>query len=208
MKLVSWLSLVFILMLFIALLQIPIISGEKNSNCESEALYYMLGATWCPHCRALHEFFEKNLRDKYYVCYIDQDERCKDAFIALWNELLAKIGEGRFSVPTTIVIRENRTITAVVVGEVRDIEFWTRLACVNESKDIAYYLGGRQVGLIEVNTTDHSEIISKYLIIPGVERDTRSSMMPSLSEIIPLIVISLIVILPIIGYFVIEYLRK
>lgn len=99
------------------------------------------GSKSCPHCRALHDFFSNNYKDRYYFFWIE-DSNGRDLFYKLYvievnhglSESYAK------AVPQTLVF-VNGTPVAVVIGEVTNAEFWSKFLSSNTTDVVVVYFG-------------------------------------------------------------------
>ncbi|MEM0501105.1 MAG: hypothetical protein QXJ56_01740 [Ignisphaera sp.] len=104
-----------------------IVSKVIKDNQRESINLIAFGATTCPFCRNLHEFFEKYFKDKCLFLWID-DPNNADLF-----RNLAKIEQNNglppsyaYSVPQTIVVKHGEPI-AIVIGGITDASFWQNL---------------------------------------------------------------------------------
>jgi len=114
---------------------------------SSEFFLYLYGATWCPYCRALSEFFGKSFPGNSYFCKIDEDRSCREALSSLNSYLESKGVPKNVTgyIPLTVVIVEGRYVAAIVVGAVTDEEFWRGLARLAPRESVPVMLGREKV---------------------------------------------------------------
>lgn len=179
--------------------------SASPDGCGSGVLFYMYGASWCPHCQVMHSFFEANFAGRHYFCVVDKVEECATKFTALWDGLLRNETSARFAVPTTIVVKDNKSILAIVIGEVRDKDFWTNLSCLNASNEIPLYYGNKLYRRIPVDSSDHVELIKNYLVFTTTSDITTSQQS---SGFVAIAVIFAAVILPVLGYALYTALKR
>lgn len=98
-------------------------------NISSSKRIIQFGATWCPHCNRMHQFFEQYYGDKVIFIWVDED---KDGS-ALFNRLVdLEVAAGvdynyAGGVPHILVLDRNGNVQAIVIGEAVDKSFWDGL---------------------------------------------------------------------------------
>lgn len=93
----------------------------------SEVKLTMFGATWCPYCKILKEFFEANYPNATCFMWIDANVVASNAFTYLgYLEAQSGFLQHAREVPQTVVLI-NGVTKAVVIGAVTDKEFWNKL---------------------------------------------------------------------------------
>ena len=132
--------------------------AENNSLTRYSLITF--GSKTCPFCKALHDFFDSNYKDKYYFFWIE-DRRW---FNLLFNLSMIEIRYGlseEFAgkVPHTMVL-VNGSPVAVVIGEVADTEFWDRLISSNVTDVVVVYLGETRSG-IEIPVSSLTSFLSE-----------------------------------------------
>lgn len=192
----TWFLLLITLLLtslLVPLLHVGVAQSGENEECLRGTLLYMYGESTCPFCNRLHQFFQQNFPESsYYFCVIDKYRECYEKFVDFASEMTKFSG-----VPQTIVVKGS-SIVAIVIGADTNKSFWLQLACSQPSTEIPVYSGEQVVFTIRVNTTDHSKLISKYLVYPGKED------LASLTTIIVVV----IVVVAVAGYLVYTRFRK
>lgn len=103
-----------------------VLKAIKSEEIKSINLI-TFGSTTCPHCRNLHEFFEKNFKNRYAFLWVDDPNNAE-----LFRRLAQIEQNGglplsyAYSVPQTVVVRYGEPI-AIVIGEITDTDFWQKL---------------------------------------------------------------------------------
>ncbi len=131
----------------------------------SAAFFYEYGASWCPSCRSLHEFFSSKYPNQHFFCAIDVYKACDDGFTKFATEVT-----GSGSIPQTLVLVNRTHVLAVVIGAVTEEGFWASISCAQPSARVPVYYGTRLLGYLDLNTTDHSSFIEKYVVPPEKAR--------------------------------------
>ncbi len=154
-----------ILWLTLALLATPVSSWI---TLGSSAYLYLYGATWCPYCRALDEFFSKTYVDSYYYCKIDVSEECRRAFDSLMKIISARVPpeyrEYLGSIPQTYVVRDGRYLIAIVIGAVTDARFWRNVSSIEPRERVLLILPPR-AHEIPMSFAEQSDLVSKYVLV-------------------------------------------
>lgn len=111
---------------------------------ESSNLTYNLvvfGSRGCPHCRALHDFFNENYQDRCYFFWVE-DAAASNLFRELATiELNHGLSQNyALAVPQTLVLVDGAPV-AIVIGEVTNTRFWNELMSSKATDVIVVYLG-------------------------------------------------------------------
>lgn len=87
------------------------------------------GATWCPHCNKMHQFFEQYYGDKVLFIWVDKDEGGSALFSRLADaEVAAGVDYNyAYGVPHILVLSNDGRIRSIVIGEAVDKSFWDGL---------------------------------------------------------------------------------
>lgn len=103
-------------------------------NCTNGLCVIMFGSQGCPHCHAMYEFFVGNpkYRDIFKVLWLKTDEEVYELFYNLSQIEIASGIDVRIAggVPHIVVVRDN-SIHAIVVGAVKEQDFWNKLLGLN-----------------------------------------------------------------------------
>lgn len=116
-----------------------------NDNLSKYSLI-VFGSKTCPHCRALHEFFDYNYKNKYYFFWIEDSEGAD----LLSKLFMIEVNHGlredfARAVPQTLVL-VNGSPVAIVIGGVTNAEFWGRLVSSNATGVVVVYFEERKSG--------------------------------------------------------------
>ena len=150
------LSLVLLLALCIALVSITVYTADTGS--EPIYYFYLYGTHNCPHCRAMEDFLTREYgEDHLYFCDVTVDEECSDKLASL----VQATGEGILNYVPQIYVVYNCTVTALVIGEVRDREFLESFLETNTGSEVPLYLGRNHVANLVIR--DHKSFIQVYL---------------------------------------------
>lgn len=135
---------------------------------SSDFLLYLYGATWCPYCRALSDFFSRNFPDNSYFCKIDLDEGCNNALRSLSSYLASKGAPSDVIgyIPLTLVVVRGKYVAAVVVGAVTDTDFWRSLAGQVPSERVPVMLGRDRVYEVALTYDEQAKLVSSYVRLP------------------------------------------
>jgi hypothetical protein len=135
---------------------------------SSDFLLYLYGATWCPYCRALSDFFSRNFPNNSYFCKIDLDEGCSSALRSLSSYLASKGAPSDVIgyIPLTLVVVRGKYVAAVVVGAVTDADFWRGLAGQAPSERVPVMLGRDRVYEVALTYDEQAKLVSSYVRLP------------------------------------------
>lgn len=125
---------------------------------------YLYGATWCPYCRSLDNFFNQAYPGRYYFCKIDLYEDCKTNLKALNEYLVRSKGipsEILGGIPQTLVIRDGRYLLAIVIGGITDSKFWDEITSMTPQERVLLIVPPNKYE-IPVTFNEQAEIVSKY----------------------------------------------
>lgn len=153
----------------LALLLIALVSTLAVGDGSS--FFYIFGATTCPYCKALDQFFTQVYPGKSYFCKADLDNACLQNFRAVIG-LLATKGvpqEELGGIPTTLVIKDWKYILAVVIGAITDKNFWNNITSRTPSEKIQVFIPEKSMLKayeVSISFDEQQSIISRYLILP------------------------------------------
>ena len=142
-----------------ALLALPL---AASAGAGEGYMFYVFADSRCPHCKSLIEFF----RERGYshsVCYVDLSTACN----ALFADLLKAAGLPGL-VPVTVAVA-NGSVGAIVVGALRDAEFWDMARAGRAGgEDIPIYMpaGDRAVKAGSVPAQREAEVLSLLTRFP------------------------------------------
>lgn len=171
-----------------------------TENCLSGVLFYMYGQTTCPHCSSQDDFFKQNFPNNYFYCPIDKYQECYNAASQFASFLANKgvplnIATG---IPQIIVVKNDTgspSILAVVIGELRERSFWLQIACSTPDTKIPVYASAGSSGFIiaeiNVNTTNHSELIGNYVVFPKTPSEEFNSQILGVVIVIAVLAITI-----------------
>jgi thiol-disulfide isomerase/thioredoxin len=133
--------------------------------------FYIFGASTCPYCRALDQFFTQSYPGKSYFCKVDLDTKCSQNFNTVVS-LLATKGVPREElgyVPMTLIVRDWKYVLAVVIGAVTNTKFWDNITSrVPQEKTLVYIPEQSALKAYEVTMSfdEQQNIVSRYLVLP------------------------------------------
>ncbi len=155
---------------------------------SGEFFLYLFGATWCPYCRALSEFFGKSFPGNSYFCKIDEDRSCREALNFLNSYLESKgVPENVTGyIPLTIVVVEGRYVAAIVIGAVTDAAFWRDLARAAPREEIPVMLGRDRVYKVQLTYEEQAQLVSNYVRLPEA-----TATKPGLHQLEPQVLVAL-----------------
>ncbi len=146
-----------LLVLLAASLISPLITVSNSSNAPY--VFYLYAATTCPFCRALKEFVISTFGEEHLiVVYVDTDENAVRRYADMWSNYLKPYGVDPV-VPITLVLSDGE-VKAVVIGLVRDPEFWSSLTELEAGNDIPLYEATKLLGIIKVDS--NLKFLMKY----------------------------------------------
>ncbi|MFN3267635.1 MAG: hypothetical protein ACK416_00080 [Zestosphaera sp.] len=158
---------------------------------ESSNLTYNLvvfGSKSCPHCKALHDFFNENYQGKYYFFWVE-DAAASNLFRELATiELNHGLSQNyALAVPQTLVLVDGAPV-AIVIGEVTNTKFWNELMSSKATDVIVVYLGETKSS-IEIP----SEVFTSLLSDLG-NTITQTTTQPSTTTQLNLVGLGLVVV--------------
>jgi len=164
----GWLILLLILMIPITQTYPAILHCESDEL--QDILFYMYGLTTCPHCRALDSFFNQTFPNKYVKCWVDLDSTCYSNLMNLYQVMVKNysVSADFLGVPTTLVIKmgsNGNTTLAIVIGEVKNKDFWLQLAKLEPSSSPRIYIGEKPFGTTTTTQADNSLLLSIGVIL-------------------------------------------
>ncbi len=167
---------------------------------SGEFFLYLYGATWCPHCRVLSDFFNKSFPGNSYFCKIDEDRSCKEALSSLNSYLESKGVPKNVTgyIPLTLVVVEGRYVAAIVIGAVTDTAFWRDLSRVAPREGIPIMLGRDRVYEVQLTYEEQAQLVSNYIRLPEAT-PTRSG----LNQLEPQVLVALALVVA--GVAVVAY---
>ncbi|MCC6054730.1 MAG: hypothetical protein LM589_05390 [Thermosphaera sp.] len=174
--------LVFLLILMIPITQIYPAILHCESDELQDILFYMYGLTTCPHCRALDSFFNQTFPNKYVKCWVDLDSTCYSNLVNLYRDMVKNysVPEELLGVPTTLVIKmgsNGNTTLAIVIGEVKNKDFWLQLTKLEPSPAPRIYIGEKLFGPTTTTQANNS-------LLPTTTTQTDNSLLLSIGVIL------------------------
>jgi len=119
-----------------------------SSNDLTSLNFIMFGSKTCPHCKALHNFFNTNYQGRFYVFWVEDVAGSNLFYKLAATEINYGLSQDyAIAVPQTLVLREGTPI-AVVIGEVENTEFWNQLVLSNTTSKVSVYLGSSKSGIV------------------------------------------------------------
>lgn len=161
-------------------------------SCESVYLY-LYGATWCPHCKSLDQFFSRAYSDRHYFCKIDVDKNCQSKLNAVREYFTKNKGvssEYLGYIPQTYVIRDGRYLIAIVVGGVTDPQFWSNITAMRPQDKVLLIIPPSAYE-IPMTFEEQYELIQKFTYMPATSSPPSQQPTFSPQAIIPVILVAL-----------------
>ncbi len=104
-----------------------IVSETVDSSQRELINLIAFGSLTCPHCKNLHDFFERYFKDRYIFLWVENTDT------AILFRRLAQIEQNNgvplnyaYAVPQTIVVKHGKPV-AIVIGSTLDVSFWQNL---------------------------------------------------------------------------------
>lgn len=125
------LSYAVIAILVILVISSPIIIDMTVlHDSQPEIFFYIYGDSECPHCASMKEYIAENYgEDSYYFCDLRSNKTCLQKYI----DLTTRIDAPQY-VPL-IILLNNCTVKAIIIGAVEDKEFLDRLLYSEDTGD-------------------------------------------------------------------------
>jgi len=129
---------------------------------EEDYRFYVFADSRCPHCRSLIEFFREQ-GYRHSVCYVDLSTACDTLFL----DLLGVAGLPGV-VPVAVVVVDGR-VSGIVVGALRDVQFWEMVKSGVGGGDIPVYMatgdGAAKAGLVPAQReAEVLSLLDKFLV--------------------------------------------
>ncbi len=139
---------------------LPLINNIQRTNSEENVIFYfyIYGEHECPHCRAMRDFLEKTYGSKHvFFCDISSNKTCFDKLSKLYS---LTHQEFLLYVPQTYIVY-NCTVSALIIGEVKDKTFLESLFKTNTKNEIPVYMGEEHIANIIVK--DQRKFLREYV---------------------------------------------
>lgn len=135
--------MIALLLLYFILVCVPILG---NDNLLSRYSLIVFGSKTCPYCRALHDFFDRNYKDKYYFFWIEDGSGANLLSRLVMIEVYHGVRENfARAVPQTLVL-VNGSPVAIVIGGITSAEFWNRLVSSSTTDVVTVYFEEERSG--------------------------------------------------------------
>jgi len=143
---------------------LALLASASTHVIGEDYYFYIYGSGSCPHCQALKQFLTETYgSSRVYFCDLDVNATCRALFVDF-----VKIGLPG-AVPTTFIVYKG-TVSAVVIGEYKDREFFDKLLVVNKGSEVPVYVPGVSgpilLGYLTIEGR-HEDFIAKYLSPSG-----------------------------------------
>lgn len=121
----------------------------------SSVYLYLYGRTGCPACRALDEFLRQAYPGRYYFCKTDLSKVCENNHDQIVSTLVSKgvSSEHLMYIPQTYVVRNGRYLVAVVIGAIRDPQFWENITVREPQERVLVVALVKQPSVYEIPMT-------------------------------------------------------